>query len=135
MFDRYPEFHAELPDRYFELDRTRGVVRVARAPFGHRYIPVAEIQGYRLTIDDRVIVASDGNHPALIDNTLFGDAGIMGITTPGTKEMYHLFLTLETTSGPVVIKYINTRTEVGTLVYSVGLLDAEKALKQLDALV
>ncbi|WP_125703606.1 hypothetical protein [Lacticaseibacillus daqingensis] len=135
MFKTNPEFHPELPDQYFELDRSTGTVRIAKPLIGHRYIPVQNIRGYRLTIDDQVIVSSDGNYPALIDDSLFTDAGIMGITTPGIKEMYRLFLTIETASGPAVVKYINTRTEVGTLVYSVALLDAEKALKQLDSLV
>lgn len=133
-FGKHAHFKADKHNAYFELDSTHDLIKVHRPHFGHKIIPSTIIRGYRLTMDDHVIVASDGSKPALIDNNLLSDAHIMGVLTPGTEEIYHLNLELETTQGPIVIKYINTRVQIGTLVYSVALLDANKALQELDQL-
>lgn len=127
------KFKAYIKNKYLEYDPQLNRFRIKKM-FGHREFAATDITAYRLTIDDTTIAESNGKNKALIDNSLFSDASIMGITSPGTKMVFKVYLTIETSEGPIVIKFINTRTEVGTPVYSLGLLDADKALQQLDAL-
>lgn len=126
-------FKPNSKNKYLEFDPQLNRFRIKKI-FGHREFAASDITAYRLTIDDTTVVESNGQNKALIDNSLFSDSGIMGIKSPGIKMVFKVYLTIETTEGPIVIKFIDTRTEVGTPVYSLGLIDADKALQQLDAL-
>lgn len=121
-------------DHYLETNADGSLLRAHLRFFKRRLVDPHQVLRYVLTVDGEQILEGAPDQPTLRLDSIFADHDLMHRKTDD-GSVYKMVLTIETASDSLNVFFINTRTEVGALNYSMAMLDAENALRLLDQTV
>lgn len=131
-------FTADEKNGHLELDSKRLLLRFHTGTMRRVVVPVAQLRGYSLQQDGKVILQAAGHKNGYTKDTLL--PVITGFSYPedankALTELYNLDLYVDTGAENYRVRFINTRTPVKSLTYSDGVLEAERAILLLDGLL
>lgn len=132
-------FAPDYKDRYLEFDSRKKLLRLKTSRMKQVVFPLSDLRGYQLKQDDILIFNADGKRLGLTkDNTL---PPITKTNEPTEEEpdkpdeLYTFELIVRTATGDHHLKFLNTRTPIKSPAYSDAILDAEKVITRLDAVM